>query len=63
MSTLRKFDKYLKIYRRGPLTNASKSIYSFNSDIDVLSEEDAEQEDDQSVSDGAGSLAEVDEFR
>ena len=57
ISTLRKFDKFMRKYRRGTFTCSSKSTYSFNKDIDEMSEEqdqDSEQgEDDLASKTGA----------
>lgn len=51
-STLRKFDRFARIYKsgiHGAFTCSSKSTYSFRDEIDVLSEEDTDQceEDDE----------------
>ena len=45
ISTLRKFDKFMRKYRRGTFTCSSKSCYSFNKDIDEMSEEQDQDSD------------------
>ena len=49
ISTLRKFDKFLKKHRRkgGTYTCSSISTYSFNNDInELVNEDDSEREED-----------------
>jgi len=43
---LRQFDKLLRKYRKGTFTCSSRSTYSFREEIDVLSEQDLEAEED-----------------